>query len=339
MKKCVGVLIVFIFLLTFGTTANAASQTWVSGNIGDWGNTANWNGAQVPAGTDTATINNGTASITTTQGCGVVLMGNGLATDVGTLNIGADLTVSKGSTELFGVSRVAGATGTVNQTAGTVRIYHPTATTGELRLANIAGALGSYNLQGGILDVQILNKGAKDRSVTFNATGGTLVVRTMINKFGLYSESAAYGFDQGQAKLEVGAIGTVGAITFGNATNLMDYKVLTGGTLAFDIASAISFDTIVQYGSVANTAGATLNINLLGGYTPAPNSFFDVWTMNDKTKAGSGTLTGIPANWTAAWVDTNTDSTTDTLRLTYLPEPATIALLGLGLLAIRRNKR
>lgn len=339
MRRCLGVLMVLTLLLSFGATANAASQTWVSGNSGNWSDTANWGGAQVPAGTDTATINNGTASVTTTQGCGIVLMGNGLATDVAVLNISADLTVSKGTTELFGVSRIAGATGTVNQTAGTVRVFHPSAATGEFRLANVAGALGAYNLSGGVLDVQVLNKGAKDRNVAFNATGGTLVVRNMINKFGLISENASYGFNQGQAKLEVGAIDTVGAIAFGNSTNAMDYTVGTGGILNIDVASASSFDSITQYGTLANTLGATLGIDLLNGYVPDVGTTFDVWTFSNKAMAGSGTFAGITNGWAAGWVDTNADGSLDTLRLTVVPEPATIALLGLGLIALRRNKK
>jgi hypothetical protein len=107
--------------------------------------------------------------------------------------------------------------------------------------------------------------------------------------------------------------------------------------LAIDIASLVSYDTILQYGDLCNTAGATLTVDLLGGYTPI-DSFFDVWTFNDKAKAGSGLFASLPSGWTATWVDTNADLSTDTLRL-YIPEPATIALLGLGLLAIRRNKK
>ena len=48
----------------------------------------------------------------------------------------------------------------------------------------------------------------------------------------------------------------------------MDYTVGTGGNMNFDIASISSYDTIIQYGTLANTAGATLSIDLLGWFYP-----------------------------------------------------------------------
>jgi PEP-CTERM motif len=344
MRKCVGLLMVC--LLTLGTTANAAS-TWVSGNVGNWSDAANWAGG-VPTGTATGQINNGTCTLDTSQSLGIVLMG-AAATDVGVLNInsGANLNIYKsGSSEAFCLGKFVGTTNeTVNHSAGTVRVGAVGTANGgtyETRLvtgSTVTTATSTYNLSGtGVLDTDVLSKGNKaDTGATFNATGGTLVLRSMIYKFGLISEG--YGFNQGQAKLEIGAIDTVAAITVGNSSNSMDYTVGTGGTLDFDIASASSFDTITQYGNIANTAGATLQIDLLGGYTPNAGTTFNVWAFSAAGKSGSGAFATLPANWTATWIDTGTDGITDTLQLKYIPEPATMALFGFGLLAMRRNKK
>lgn len=343
MRRYVGVFLVFTFLLTFGTTAKAAdvSASFTGAVNNNWSNAGNWTPG-LPSGTGTATIGDGnTVLLDTSQSVGIVLLNSGAAAGNTTLNItnGSNLTILKASTQLFGLTQVAGGTGTVNHSAGTVTVGAG-AGTGETRLNNIAGATGTYNLYGsGVLDTEVLSKGNSSRNGVWNATGGsgTLVVRNMIYRFGL--QSATYGFNQGDCILEIGAISTVKAITVGNSTNSDDYKVDAGGTIVFDIASTSSFDTILQYGNVANLEGAALVIR---GYTGAPGSF-DVWTFFDKTKAGTlgiG-LGSITAGWTATWVDTSTvpDGTTDTLRLTYIPEPATIALFGLGLLAIRRNKK
>ena len=341
MRKCVGVLMLCSFLLVFGSGANAAnvSGTWSGAVNNDWSNAGNW--SALPEGTGTATIgDNGTVLLDTSQSVGIVLLGSGTVGNA-TLNItnGSNLTINKGSSESFGLARIAAGTATVNHSAGTVTVGMGGGTA-ETRLNNIAGATGTYNLSGtGILDTEVLSKGNSSRSGVWNADGGTgtLVVRNMIYKFGL--QSAGLGFVQDDCILEIGAINTVKAITVGNGTNSDDYTVDAGGTLNFDIASASSYDTILQYGNVANTLGATLNVDLLGGFAPTVNSFFDVWTFNDKSKAGSGAVVGLPVGWSASWVDTNSDLSTDTLRLTYTPEPAMIALFGLGLLAIRRNRK
>jgi hypothetical protein len=330
-------------LLSIGSTAQA-TRTWVSGNTGNWSNTANWSGNVLPSSAETAQVNNGNCTVDSSQLIGQLLMGGG-ATDVGVLNIGdsaVTLTVGKGSAEIFGMLKTSGATATVYQSAGKVVVYGTgsSAGKGETRLvtgSSITSGSSTYNLSGGTLDTEVLSKGLKTANATFNATGGTLVIRNQIYRFGTIAEGL--GFNQGTCTLEIGAVDNTAAIILGNATNLDDYTVGTGGTIDIDIASDFTYDTILQNGNVANIAGATMNIDLLYGYTPVADSFFDVWTFADKSKAGSGSVVGLPTGWAANWVDTNSDLSKDTLRLTYTPEPVTIALLGLGFLAIRRNKK
>src|SRR5262245_13457088 len=58
------------------------TQTWISGRIGDWFTAANWTTGHVPAASDTAVINAGTATVSSgdpaVQGISILL--GGLAT-------------------------------------------------------------------------------------------------------------------------------------------------------------------------------------------------------------------------------------------------------------------
>jgi hypothetical protein len=380
--KFLGVLMLCIFMMTIGSTADASNRTWVSGRSGDWNVGTNWTAGIVPSGAaDTGIFTSGICEVNSATGVISLaqIQGPKAAQTAGamTWNIksGASVTnpVLGATATTVSLSRFAGVSMTVNQSGGNFRIYGNDAGSaglGELRLnsgsATSAGSTANYNLSGGLLDVEILSRGTSNMTTAnFTATGGTLVVRNRITKFGRVTDGngvaqPGQGFNQGLATLEIGNIGTVSSIYIGGSPDngepngsRTDYDIGAGGVLNIDIASASSFDKIRQYGDLADTAGATLSIDLLGGYTPT-DTYFDVWSFTDanaivstdpltpytKYISGSGAFGVVPAGWTATWVDTNADAATDTLRL-YIPEPATIALLSLGLLAVRhkRNKK
>jgi hypothetical protein len=196
MRKVTGVLMVVTLLLAFGPSANA-TRTWVSGNVGNWTDTANWSGGALPTTSETAQIQNGNSTLNANVTIGQLLMGYA-STDVAVLNVntGSNLTISKASAELFCLVKAgtsAGASTTVNQNSGTVRVFSGSGT-GEVRLVTASTTTGTavYNLSGtGVLDTEILSKGNKTNTAAqFNATGGTLVIRNMMYRFGLISEGA-----------------------------------------------------------------------------------------------------------------------------------------------------
>jgi hypothetical protein len=373
--KFLGVLMLCTFLLTLGSTAEASNRSWVIGASGNWVTPGVWNTTPVPA--DTATFTSGTATIDATSGViSVIGMGGSKVAQTGgpmvvNINSGANITVASTGIPMSNTvawARSSGVTTTVNQSGGYFRVYSTLGyNDGEVRLINGSTAVPSttviYNLSNGTLDTEILSRGAATATANqFNATGGTLVIRNRITKFGTVTDvnglaQPGQGFNQGTSKLEIGNIGSVITMYVGGDANSSipigsrtDYAVGAGGEINIDIASASSFDKMRVYGDLINTAGATLSIDLLGGYNPTAGETFDVLSfldptarvsldLNIKYMQGSGAVSLVaPAGWSTAWVDTNADTYTDTLRVTAIPEPATIALISLGLLAIRRKK-
>jgi hypothetical protein len=300
---------------------------------------------------------NTTVTVDQSWQCGILLLhgasGAGITTN---LNVGSGVTldVEKGSTELLSLSK-NGAVGVVNQSGGTVYVRRSTTgglTTvgenGQLRLNNsgAVGSSGTYNLSGGLLEVQVLNKGDKTRAGDFVGTGGTLSVLTTICKFGMQSENAAYGFKLGSSTYAPGGLLRAEATNIGTAagnTSKDDFFANTG-ILEFDIGDGFG-DTVTQLGQMLVVEDATLKVNDI---SPISHAFdWDVWTFTDDgATLSEGRYGGdfanviLPPGWSYSWVSLIDDVRVDTLRIHAVPEPATIALLGLGsLIAVRRRKK
>jgi hypothetical protein len=312
-------LIILAVLAIIVPMANGA-QIWNAGAVGNWSDANNWGPtARLPRSTETAQFNTSTCTLDSNQTIGQYLGGNIADANVGYLELttGANLTVSKSSSEIFTVQKVAGAYEVVDHSAGTLKVSN-TSGTGEFRLVNgssVTSGSAVYNLSGtAVLDTEILSKGLKTANAEFIATGGTLVIRNKLTKFGIINDG--WGFDLGQATLEIGAVGTVGAIALGDSSNKTDLIAGYGATIVIDIADANTFDKITQYGGGDDVGGATLVVNLLNGYDPNVGTTFDILTLVDKSKHGTGTFGTITPGFDAQWVDTDNDANSDTLRLT-----------------------
>ncbi len=364
MRKCVGV---FLLISLMVSVANA-SWYW-EGDVSDsWADANNWNDGSVspPATiphspTENMRFGSGTATADMDDTMGNLHLGRSADANVGnvTLNVnaGKTLNVNVGSTELVSVAYTDGYTNNLNvSNGGRLNVWRGNGA-GELRLNHtyFATTVGNLNLgNGGIVDTEDLNKGDRAGGGNFYGTGGTLVIRNEIDKFGLLTEDAGYGFRLGASTLEIAAVGgddagapppdyihSIGDIEIGNSQDC-DFIMSSESAIVFDLGDAsgtagIDWDYIGTEGNFY--LDGTLIVNFVG-YVPTEGDYWDVLSVEYDVGnyLGYGSFASLPSYIKASIVDAGSGYV-DTLRLTFVPEPATIVLLGLGLLAVRRNKK
>jgi len=204
--------------------------------------------------------------------------------------------------------------GTLTMNAGTV-------TANSLLLADVsvtgtstnpASTVGTFNLNGGTLTVGSITEGGG--TANFNFTGGRLTVDN-------------FGFDLTQGG------GVLAPGTSPGTTNVSGDYLQNAGSVEFELqgtaVAGTNYDLLDVTG--AATFNDTIDVNLIGGFTPLKGDTFDI--VDAATIAGTPTFNFADAGLSGGLIwDTSSFLVDGTIRV--IPEPSTLTLAALGLLGL-----
>ena len=320
---------------------------------------SNWDTDNAPISTDFAAINNGqTVTIGTgdTGAADVLALGGGddgsgftghINQSGGTLNISNALQIGR-ATGTTGSYTLSG--GTLNAT-GAVTVGRKgagtfTQTGGQVNTPNVfigdwSSGSGTYSISNGLLVADNIGHPSSEGPATLNISGTGTVAVGVIHGDGL--QTININFTGGTLGALVvnqnltnagGRLEAAGSLV--DATGISDINgdyTQSSGTLAVDIeglSQGSSYD-LFDISGLASLAGS-IDVSLLS-FTPTPGDFFDVFTAIDITD--TSVLIG-DAGFTKSIVSGGNG---EILRLTYVPEPASLSVVGLlGLCALARRR-
>jgi hypothetical protein len=237
--------------------------------------------------------------------------------------------------------------GTYNQIAGSMDIGQKGKVTVELKsgIANVPALImgatadskatlsisgGVFTLGGNLSRTTVTGNDAFGNPMTapvVNLTGGQLILNPAASPLNWQVDFN----NQGSEIVE--KANSVIQTTVGDATHPGNFS-MSSGTWDIDISghSVTSADKFVvsSTGGTGSLTGGTLNLNYLSGYTPTiGDSLRIVQATGGGVSLNSGAISilspGNDPNWAVRTVGTD-------IRLVYLPEPASLGLVVMGLM-------
>jgi len=291
------------------SSALAANYTYTGlGAPNNWADVNNWGGVAVPGSTDNALFVGVGSTLTSAGGTfGQLQVGRGAAQTV-TIGVGGS-TVQSNQT-VVGIN--PGGVGTLDITGGILTTVFLRSGTGT------ASDGSSVNISSGIIDVNKDTSAAKGNILvgdahvaSFNISGGTITAESSLD---LTTAGSSVNITGNAASITID-----GAFNFGAGTTLQ-YN-LSGGSVSKITAGTFSL------GGTGITLGingaATSDVTLIS-LTSGTFSAGDVLSLNSALNLTGGAFGTLQSQ----------NSGADLVLVVPVPEPATSALLGLGLCAL-----